>query len=100
MKHIESIHEKSLFSQEALLPIDLNKRLDLDSAVRKFVVEALQPLSIVNSPAFRGIFDALKIEYKPMSDVTLKEKLKYLHQFSKQNVNCFSCFFFKISFSF
>ena len=69
------------------LPPELNRLVD--TSVIKFVVETLQPLTIVESEAFREIFHNCGINYIPMCRPTLKTKLEEIYEADKTKVKLF-----------
>lgn len=75
-----------LYNSIGLIELDTEKRLALDAAIRRFVVEDLQPLSVVESPAFRNLFQTFNLDYKPMCTETLKSQLAQIHLNHHQKV--------------
>jgi hypothetical protein len=66
------------------LPPEMNRLVD--ASVMKFVVETLQPLTIVESEAFREIFHNCGINYIPTCRPTLKTKLEEIYEADKTKV--------------
>ena len=72
------------------LPPELNRLVD--TSVIKFVVETLQPLTIVESEAFREIFHNCGINYIPICRSTLKTKLEEIYEARETSQFFFFCF--------
>lgn len=85
--HLRKHNITQLTIKSATQHVSLETKKELDKAILEWVIFTCQPFNSVEQQAFRQIFAALNIDYKPMSSEFLKKIMNEVYEFNLKKLH-------------